>query len=149
MPLTRHLVAGAAITAAAVALLPGQAHAAGTLRIAKVWYDSPGSDTGTNTSLNGEWVQITNGTSAAVNIKGWTLSDASNHVYTFATYTLGAGKTVTVKTGKGTNTATALYQQRAAYVWNNDKDTATLRRADKTIHHTCTYNSTRYDYKTC
>ncbi|WP_420716430.1 lamin tail domain-containing protein [Streptomyces sp. H27-H1] len=75
---------------------------------------------------------ITNGTTTAVNLKGWTLTDTSSHTYTFATFTLGAGKTVTVKTGKGTNTATTLFQQRAAYVWNNDKDTATLRRANKT-----------------
>ncbi|MFI5868516.1 lamin tail domain-containing protein [Streptomyces sp. NPDC051546] len=86
MPRTRHLAAGTAITAAALLLLPGQAHAAGTLRISKIWYDSPGSDTRTNTSINGEWVQITNGTTSAVNLKGWTLTDASSHVYTFATF---------------------------------------------------------------
>ncbi|MDJ0384556.1 lamin tail domain-containing protein [Streptomyces sp. G-G2] len=67
----------------------------------------------------------------AVSLKGWTLTDASNHTYTFATFTLGAGKAVTVKTGKGTNTATPLFQQRAADGWNNDKDTATLRRAPR------------------
>ncbi|MFI5867327.1 lamin tail domain-containing protein [Streptomyces sp. NPDC051546] len=149
MPRTRHLAVGTAITTVALLLLPGQAHAAGTLRVSKIWYDSPGSDTRTNTSINGEWVQITNGTTSAVNLKGWTLTDTSSHVYTFGTFTLKAGKTVTVKTGKGINTATTLFQQRAAYVWNNDKDTATLRRANKTVHHTCAYNSTRYDYKTC
>ncbi|MEV7617525.1 lamin tail domain-containing protein [Streptomyces sp. NPDC089799] len=149
MPRTRHLAAGTALTAAALLLVPGQAHAAGTLRISKIWYDSPGSDTGANTSLNGEWVQITNGTAASVSLKGWTLTDASRHTYTFGAFTLKPGKTVTVKTGRGTNTTSTLFQQRAAYVWNNDKDTATLRRANKTIHHTCAYNSTRYDYKTC
>ncbi|MET7534610.1 lamin tail domain-containing protein [Streptomyces goshikiensis] len=131
MPRTRRLAAGAAITAATVLLLPGQAHAAGTLRISKIWYDSPGSDTGANTSLNGEWVQITNSTSTAVSLKDWTLTDASRHAYTFPTFTLKPGKTVTVKTGRGTNTTTTLYQQRGAYVWNNDKDTATLRRRQR------------------
>ncbi|MFE3866137.1 lamin tail domain-containing protein [Streptomyces goshikiensis] len=149
MARTRRLAAGAAITAATVLLLPGQAHAAGALRISKIWYDSPGSDTGTNASLNGEWVQITNSTGTAVSLKGWTLTDASRHAYTFPAFTLKPGKTVTVKTGRGTNTTTTLYQQRGAYVWNNDKDTATLRRASGTLHHTCAYNSTRYDYKTC
>ncbi|MEU8779596.1 lamin tail domain-containing protein [Streptomyces sp. NPDC048606] len=149
MPLTRHLVVGAAITGATMTLLPSQAHAAGSLRISKIWYDSPGSDTATNSSINGEWVQITNSTTSAVNLKGWTLTDASNHAYTFAAFTLGAGKNVSIKTGKGTNTATTLFQQRAGHIWNNDKDTATLRRANKTVHHTCAYNSTRYDYKTC
>ncbi|MFF3018208.1 lamin tail domain-containing protein [Streptomyces sp. NPDC057939] len=149
MPRVSHVAAVATITAATALLLPGQADAAATLRVAKIWYDSPGSDTGTNTSLNGEWVQITNGTRAAVPLKGWTLTDGSRHTYTFPTFTLGAGKTVTIKTGKGTNTTTTLHQQRAAYVWNNDKDTATLRRANNTTHHTCSYNSTRHDYKTC
>ncbi|MER6393676.1 lamin tail domain-containing protein [Streptomyces sp. NPDC001523] len=149
IPRIRHLATGTAITAAAILLLPGQAHAAGTLRISKIWYDSPGSDTRTNASLNGEWVQITNGTASAVNLKNWTLTDASRHAYTFGTFTLKAGKTVTLKTGRGTNTATTLYQQSAAYIWNNDKDAATLRRANGTVHHTCAYNSTRYDYKNC
>ncbi|GHD80074.1 hypothetical protein GCM10010336_63200 [Streptomyces goshikiensis] len=149
MPRTRRLTAGAAITTATVLLLPGQAHAAGALRISKIWYDSPGSDTRTNASLNGEWVQITNSTGTAVSLKGWTLTDASRHAYTFPAFTLKPGKTVTIKTGRGTNTTTTLYQQRGAYVWNNDKDTATLRRTNGALHHTCAYNSTRHDYKTC
>ncbi|MER5465733.1 hypothetical protein ABT010_34680 [Streptomyces sp. NPDC002668] len=40
-------------------------------------------------------------------------------------------------------------RQRGAYVWNNDKDTATLRRSTNAVHDTCSYNSTRYDYKNC
>ncbi|WP_443056855.1 lamin tail domain-containing protein [Streptomyces sp. MT206] len=88
MPRTRRLAVGAAITAATALLLPGQAHAAGALRISKIWYDSPGSDTGTNASLNGEWVQITNSTGTAVSLKGWTLTDASRHAYTFPAFTL-------------------------------------------------------------
>lgn len=79
MPRARHLVAGAAITAAALLLLliPGQGHAAETLHVSQIWYDSPGSDTGTNASLNAEWVQATNGTTATVSRKGWTLTDAA------------------------------------------------------------------------
>ncbi|MEU3906472.1 lamin tail domain-containing protein [Streptomyces goshikiensis] len=92
MPRTHRLAAGAAITAATVLLLPGQAHAAGALRISKIWYDSPGSDTGTNASLNGEWVQITNSTGTAVSLRGWTLTDASRHTYTFPAFTLKPGK---------------------------------------------------------
>ncbi|MCY0929067.1 hypothetical protein OTB20_23275 [Streptomyces sp. H27-H1] len=81
MPRARHLVAGAAITAAALLLLliPGQGHAAGTLRVSKIWYDSPGSDTGTNASLNADWVQAAKGTTATVSRKGWTLTDAACH----------------------------------------------------------------------
>jgi hypothetical protein len=77
------------------------------------------------------------------------LADASRHVYTFGAFTLQSGKTVLVRTGKGTNTAANLYQQRAAYVWNNDKDTATLRRSTGTVQDVCAYNSTQYDYRNC
>ncbi|MGW2841799.1 lamin tail domain-containing protein [Streptomyces sp. NPDC001493] len=147
---TRTLAATTIVVAAAgLLVLPTSAQAAGTVHISKVYYDSPGSDIRTNSSLNGEWVQITNSTSAAVSLKGWTLTDASNHKYTFGTFTLAKGKTVTVRTGKGTNTATNRYQGRAAYVWNNDKDTATLKRANGAKASSCSYNSTKVDYKTC
>ncbi|MGW6743152.1 lamin tail domain-containing protein [Streptomyces sp. NPDC055025] len=151
MPRARTAGAAAALAAAAATLMmfPGQAQAAGSVHITKIWYDSPGSDNRSKTSLNGEWVQIKNTTAKAVSLKGWKLTDASRHAYTFKTFTLKAGKTVTVKTGKGTNTGTTVYQQRAAYVWNNDKDKATLTRSSGAVHDTCAYNSTRSDYKNC
>jgi hypothetical protein len=136
--------------AAAVALVPAQAGAAvGSVHLYKIYYDSPGVDHGSNTSLNAEYVQITNTTAKAVSLRGWTLVDASNHRYVFSTYSLGAHKTVTIHTGKGTNTAAHRYQGRAAYVWNNDKDTATLKSASGARVSVCSYNSTRVDYKMC
>lgn len=149
MPHARFIAPIAAAAVATLVMLPGQAQAAGPLHIAKIWYDSPGSDNRSAASLNAEWVQIKNSTTKPVNLKGWTLTDASRHKYTFGAFTLKAGKTVTVKTGKGTNTSSTLFQQRGAYVWNNDKDTATLRRSTNAVHDTCSYNSTRYDYKNC
>lgn len=139
-----------ALAAAGVALAPAQAGAAtGSVHLYKIYYDSPGADHRTNASLNAEYVQISNTTSKAVSLKGWTLVDASNHRYVFSAYSLGAHKTVTVHTGKGSNTAANRYQGRAAYVWNNDKDTATLKRASGSKVDTCSYNSTRVDYKMC
>jgi hypothetical protein len=145
----RTVALAAALAAAGLALLPTQAQAAGSVHLAKIWYDSPGSDTRSNTSLNGEWVQINNSTTKAASLKGWTLTDASKHVYKFGTFTLKAHATVTVRTGKGRNTAANVYQQRAAYVWNNDKDTATLRTSTGAVRDTCAYNSTKVDYKNC
>ncbi|MFF5917316.1 lamin tail domain-containing protein [Streptomyces flavochromogenes] len=142
----------AAVTAAAasgVLLLPTQAQAAGSVHLYKIYYDSPGSDLRSNTSLNGEWVQIRNTTGAAVNLRGWTLTDAANHTYTFGNFVLGKGKIVTVRTGRGTNTSANLYQNRGAYVWNNDRDTATLKKSNGARIDTCSYNSTRVDYKWC
>ncbi|MDX2558638.1 lamin tail domain-containing protein [Streptomyces sp. TX20-6-3] len=142
----------AAVTAAAasgVLLLPTQAQAAGSVHLYKIHYDSPGSDRGGDTSLNGEWVQIRNTTGAAVNLRGWTLTDAANHKYTFGNFVLGKGKIVTVRTGRGTNTSANVYQNRGWYVWNNDRDTATLKKSNGARIDTCAYNSTRVDYKWC
>ncbi|MGW9043342.1 lamin tail domain-containing protein [Streptomyces lydicus] len=145
----RALAAAAVMASAGAALLPAPAQAAGSVHLYKIYYDSPGPDTRSAKSLNAEYVQITNSTGRAVSLTGWTLTDASRHTYTFGSYSLGAGKTVTVHTGKGTNTAAHRYQGRGAYVWNNDRDTATLRRASGSTADSCSYNSTRADYKMC
>ncbi|MFJ5228182.1 lamin tail domain-containing protein [Streptomyces sp. NPDC088400] len=148
---TRTLAAAAVAAAfAGSVLLPVQAQAAtGSVHLYKIYYDSPGTDTRSNSSLTAEYVQIRNTTSKAVSLKGWTLTDASNHKYTFGTYSLGKGKTVTVRTGKGKDTTANRYQNRGAYVWNNDKDTATLKKASGSKADTCSYNSTKADYKMC
>ncbi|MFF8376243.1 lamin tail domain-containing protein [Streptomyces sp. NPDC015661] len=145
----RTLAAVTAAAASGILLLPSQAQAAGSVHLYKIYYDSPGTDNRSNSSLNAEYVQIRNTTGSAVNLRGWTLTDAANHKYTFGNFPLGAGKIVTVRTGRGTNTAANIYQNRAAYVWNNDKDTATLRKSNGSTVDTCAYNSTRVDYKWC
>jgi hypothetical protein len=141
------ITAIAATTATLVAAPTAQA--AGSVHIAKIYYNSPGKDTRSNASLNAEWVTITNSTSTARSLKGWTLTDSSRHTYTFRTFTLGAGKTVKVHTGTGHDTSTNTYQNRRAYVWNNDKDTATLRKASGAKVDTCSYNNSHASFKVC
>ncbi|GAA1704192.1 lamin tail domain-containing protein [Nonomuraea bangladeshensis] len=149
----------AALVAAAVALTPAapaQA-AAPTVKISRIWYDSPGSpDFGANSSLNGEYVQIKNTGRSAVKLSGWTVRDETaraDHVYTFGDVTLKAGKTVTLRTGRGRDTATTLYWGRSggtlAYIWNQVKDTGYLRDARGRLVHKCSYNSSRTAYKDC
>ncbi|MFF5424444.1 MULTISPECIES: lamin tail domain-containing protein [unclassified Streptomyces] len=145
----RTLAAVTAAAASGVLLLPSQAQAAGSVHLYKIYYDSPGTDRGGNTSINAEYVQIRNTTGAAVNLRGWTVTDAANHKYTFGNFVLGKGKIVTLRTGRGTNTSANVYQNRGWYVWNNDKDTATLRKSNGTRADVCSYNSTRYDYVWC
>jgi len=148
----------AAVLATGMVTLSQPAHAAGpAVRIAKIYYNSPGSpDNGGNKSLNGEYAQIKNMTKKAVSLKGWTLRDEtkrSDHIYTFGAFTLGAGKTVTVRTGKGKNTTTNLYWGRSggtfAYIWNQAKDTGYLRNASGKLVHSCSYNSSRSASKIC
>ncbi|HZE38285.1 MAG TPA: lamin tail domain-containing protein [Stackebrandtia sp.] len=128
--------------AAVIALAPGtaQAHQSG-VHIGLVQYDSPGKDTGSNTSLNAEWVNIHNATSHGYQMNGWKLKDAAGHTFVFPSYTIGAGKNVKVHTGRGTKSPGHLYQQRRAYVWNNTGDTAKLYTPGGTLHDSCKWGN--------
>ncbi|WP_329093596.1 lamin tail domain-containing protein [Streptosporangium sp. NBC_01469] len=146
-----------ALAMALVPVVPAQAAALPAVQFAKIYYNSPGSpDNGANSSLNGEWAQLKNTTRKAINLKGWTLRDktsAPDHVYTFGTFTLGAGKTVTVRTGKGTNTSTTRYWGRAggtfAYIWNQASDTGYVRNPAGKLIDSCSYNSSRVESVNC
>ncbi|WP_316757748.1 lamin tail domain-containing protein [Streptomyces herbicida] len=140
-------LAGAALLTGT--LLSSPAEAAGGLIIHHVWFDSPGSDTGSNTSLNGEWVQIKNTGGSAISLKGWILKDASNHKYVFPNVKIGAGKYMKIHTGKGTDTASNKYQGRRAYVWNNTSDTATLTKASGTKVDSCSWTTRDPSDKYC
>lgn len=67
------------------------------------------------------------GARGAVNLDGWSLADEDGHFYTFRHVRLDGRSTVRVHTGIGRDTRTDLFQDRRAYVWNNDHDTATPR----------------------
>jgi len=80
-----------------------------------------------NLNLKDEWVKVTNKGSSPVSLTGWKIGDdGSKHTYTFPSYTLNSGSTVTVYTGKGTSTATEVYWRSDSPIWNNDGDTAYL-----------------------
>lgn len=95
--------------------------------IGHVQYDSPGYDTRSNRSLNAEWVEVRNTGRHAVTLKGWTLTDRSGHRYRFGHLRLRGHRSVRVHTGYGHDTHRDVYQDRRAYVWNNNGDSATLR----------------------
>ncbi len=78
-------------------------------------------------NLKDEWVKISNNGSSPVSMNGWKIEDEGNkHTYTFPSYTLDSGSTVTVNTEKGTDSTTELYWQLDDPIWNNDGDTAYL-----------------------
>ncbi|MBN0043139.1 lamin tail domain-containing protein [Streptomyces actuosus] len=95
--------------------------------ISAVQADPPGRDNRSNRSLNKEWVDITNSTRRAVNLNNWTLKNEDGRTYTFHHYRLAARTTVRVHTGTGHDSRTHLFQNRRTYVWDNHRDTATLR----------------------
>ena len=120
---------------------------AGDVQFSKIVYNSPGADNGSNTSLNAEYVRLTNRTKKTINLKGWTIRDASGHVYTVSTdQKVGAGRTAYLHSGKGTNgrpNAAHRYWNRTGYVWNNSGDTAYLRSpAGKSID-SCKWTSNK------
>ena len=119
------------------------------LHFTKVYYNSPGSDTGSNASLNAEYVTIKNGSSTARSLTGYTIRDKANHVYRFGTFTLSAGKSVRIHTGTGTNTSTDRYWGSGAYIWNNTGDKAYLRSAQFTLRDTCEWGSGGPGYINC
>jgi len=125
------------------------AQAATRMQIHEIYYNSPGPDTGSNSSLNAEWVQLHNTSGSRINLAGWTLRDAQNHVYKFGTYTIKAHGYVKIHTGKGTNTQTDRYWGRSWYVWNNTGDTATLRGHLGGVIDQCGYTGTATGYKIC
>lgn len=139
----RTVTAAAVLSAAALASMSGAALATNpTLHFSKAYVNSPGSDTGTNTSLNAEYVVISNSSATtAYKLTGYTVRDRSAHVYTFPTFTLKPHASVTLHTGSGTNTATNLYWRSRAYIWTNTGDTAYLRNTAGTLKDSCSWGN--------
>jgi hypothetical protein len=131
------------------------AFAAAPVRIAAAYYD-PNNPAGaaSNAQLNMEYIVIHNYSSQAKALGGWTLRDLKRptkpaHVYRFGTYKLGAGKTVRIHTGKGTNTATDRFWGLTFYVWGDDGDTATLKNSAGVTVSKCSWTSTDTSPKYC
>lgn len=140
----RALLIACLIAAASILIATPAQAAPATVYIYKVYFDSPGSDTGSNSSLNAKYVVIKNGDNVSHSVSGWTVRDAAGHVYKFGTLRLGAGKQAIIHTGKGTSytttASTHLYQGRGWYVWNNTGDKVILRRADDSLKDSCSFS---------
>ncbi len=140
------LVVVAGITSAV--LLSGQAMAVGPVKIAAAYYQVSGASIPpTNAQLNQEYIVIRNGGSTAVSMGGWTLRDLArpttpSHVFRFPTFRLGAGRSVRIHTGRGSNSSTDLYWGLTYFVWGDDSDTATLKNSAGTTESTCAWGIT-------
>lgn len=67
-----------------------------------------------------EYVKITNKGSTSVNLKSWKIKDKGYiHTYTFGSYTLKSKASVTLRSGKGTNSGSTLYWNKYSFIWNN------------------------------
>jgi Lamin Tail Domain len=109
------------------------------IRIVKIYYDSPGPDTGNNGSLNHEWIRLRNTGTSTKYLTGWTIRNTSGAVYRFQFFRLRPGNIVTIHSGTGADSATDRYWGRAEYVWSNRRDTARLRRKSGALVEACSY----------
>ena len=89
--------------------------------------DADGDDTD---NLVDEYIVFTNTGSRSLDVSGWTVSDASSHTYTIPSdTTIGAGETLTLHTGEGTDAGNDLYWGSGSAIWNNGGDTITVTNA--------------------
>lgn len=98
------------------------------IHVTTVHADAEGYD---HENLNGEYIELTNYRTSAVDMSGWTLSDSAGHTFNFPTgFSLDAGDSVTIYTGSGTDTSAELYWGADAAIWNNGGDTIYLINSD-------------------
>lgn len=138
------VVAVIAVVAAALTgiVVAAPAQAAGGVILYRAYYNSPGSDTRSNASLNAEYIQLKNTSTVAKVVTGWTLRDKQNHVYKFPTTRINPGQYLTIRTGRGTNNAATRYWNSGNYIWNNTGDTAYLRTTTGALVDSCAWGST-------
>ncbi|EJN58925.1 DUF4350 domain-containing protein [Halogranum rubrum] len=98
--------------------------------VSQIHEDAAGND---NSNLNDEYVVFENQGTAAADVTGWEVQDEVGKTYTFGSFTLDAGATVTLHTGSGTDTDTDLYWGKGGAVWNNGGDTVYLYDASGTL----------------
>jgi hypothetical protein len=112
----------------------------GDVKFTYAYYNAKGSDTRSNTSLNREYVRLTNKTKKTINLKYWTVRDKAGNTYKFSSnFWLRPGYSVYLRTGKGKNTATTRYWGRSGHVWNNTGDTAYVRSSTNKTIDTCSW----------
>ena len=138
----RALVVGLALGVSAFtfsaspAASPSTASAASCVRFVASNFDAYGNDNYAR-YLNGEWVRIKNVCTTTKSLSYWTIRDyGSKHVYKFSYgLKIRPGTTITLYSGRGTNTATKLYWQRTyGAVWNNTApEYAYLKNATGTL----------------
>ena len=88
-------------------------------------------------NANDEYVVFKNAGVIPLSLTGWTVSDEANQTYLVPQFTLGPGKSFTLYTGLGKNSAEALYWGRQKVVWNRIGDTVFVK--DDTGHFVLSY----------
>jgi hypothetical protein len=116
---------------------------AGDVKFTLVQYDPPGRDTTSTKSLNSEYWRITNTTKKTVDMKYWTVKDRAGNTYKFPAFTLLAGRSVTIATGKGTTGKPVAwrYWGRTSHLLNNTGDALYLRTGSGKLIDGCNWGN--------
>jgi len=93
----------------------------GTVTITDILWDSPVPD-----EVSGEYVTLQNVDEHPIQMQNWQIIDIQDNNYTFPSFVLQPGATVTIHNCTGQNNASNLYTGTCEATWNNGGDTATL-----------------------
>lgn len=137
---------------AVVLVVTVSAPALAAIRIKKIAFDPAGADSGSNQSLNAEWILLKNTGDTAKELEGWKVLDQGpDHRYRFQALSLAGGDLVKLHSGQGSHMVTTgcggyctvhhYYWSLDNYVWNNDGDAAKLKKPSGTIADKCAYSS--------
>jgi hypothetical protein len=127
------------ISAVMLVAVAGPASAA--IRIERIRYDAPGTDTRANAQINQERIVLINTGDTVRSIGGWRVRDLAGWTYRIPDgFRLGPDRLVRIHTGLGSNDGNDLFWGRGWYVWNNNADRATLRNRNGDIIDRCAYN---------
>ena len=112
----------------------------GTVFINEVLINEPGSD------VNGEFVELVNPGSTAVDLSGWTVSDAAGLRHTFASGTsLAAGQAIVIFGGASAipvGLTNAVAASTGGLNLSNSSETVTVKNSAGTTVNTATFGST-------
>jgi len=100
----------------------------GSLSVARIHADATGND---HENLHDEYVVFENRGDSSLDLSGWSVRDAADHVYIFPKeVTIAPGARVTLYTGSGSDTDGERYWNSDSAIWNNGGDTVLVTRTN-------------------
>jgi competence protein ComEC len=118
--------------------IPTGALTSGNVKITNLFYD------GTGTAEPDEYVEIQNEESQPVQLQGWSLSDESNHIFTFPAFVMQPSQICRIYTNENHPEWCGFNYGSGEAIWNNSGDTATLRDGQGNIVNQFPYTTSLY-----
>ena len=110
----------------------GAAATTGNVQVSEV------KQVGTGSAQPDEYVEIQNLETFPIQLQGWTLQDASAHIFTFPPYLIQPGQFCRIYTNEIHADTCGFSYRNSAPIWNNDGDCAYLKdSSNKDINSKC------------